>query len=147
MYKATKRLIHTFLTRIGSKNLINTSVGLEVLSSFAGVIGTVSKDNYIKTGYIYFFHHSFHSSTMFWFKPVLYATDYGQHRWHRRWVNKKYFFFPVERYVLWATYKDFGNQGLENQFGNQLSVRKQFSFGPNSKECANLTGYSNVQTH
>lgn len=57
------------------------------------------------------------------------------------------FFFPVERYVLWATYKDFGNQGLENQFGNQLSVRKQFSFGPNSKECANLTGYSNVQTH
>lgn len=37
---------------------VNTSVGLEVLSGFARIRGTVGKDNYIKRLYlfIYFFH-------------------------------------------------------------------------------------------
>lgn len=39
----------------------NTSVGLEVLSGFAGMSGTVGKDNNIKTGYIYFLKHIFHN--------------------------------------------------------------------------------------
>lgn len=44
---------------------INTSIGMEVLSGFAKMKGTVGRDSCIKTGSIYFFQHICFSNTTF----------------------------------------------------------------------------------
>lgn len=62
--------------------------GSLALPGFARMRVTVDKGSHIKTVSI-FFQSICLSNTMFWFKQDLYATDCGQHGWHRSWVNYK----------------------------------------------------------